>query len=302
MTRNEVELLNERNEGWTCLSCLSNVRLTRSNSSTSSCSQRNMRCDVAGSTNDHIVEMLKNISTEIHEIKQNQRVSSQQLAECIAKLNSQSQEIAQNKANVATCRDEIENVSKLQGELQIRVETLSSKVNQVESLSISAVEASSAMCSTDVSASEIVDRATRAVNIIIRGLPEDEHSSRDSDVARAREIISIIDSTVADNIVTVQRLGPAKANSDPSAPKNRPMRVTLASVAHTRTLLRKKKILSTTAFNKISITDDKTPQQLRELRELRAELKRRSDSGERGLTIKYKNGIPAIVTTQQKKN
>ena len=303
LTRNELELLHDRNESWTCPLCLSNVRLTRSNSNSSSSgisSQQNTKCDVADSSNELIVEMLQKISAEIQEIKQGQIASSHQLAECMAKLNSQSEEIARNTSSIVKCREDIGTVSALQEELKVRVETLSTRVGQVESYSTSVAEASSSLSPAATCASEVIDRATRATNVIMYGLPEAEQPSGDFDVAKAREICGVIDPAVAVNVMTTQRLGSYKTASNASAARNRPLKVTLASVAHARTLLRKKKILSTTAFKHISIRDDRTPQQMKQLQDLRAELKRRTDMGERNLTIKYKNGNPTIVTAQPK--
>nr|CAH7750747.1 unnamed protein product [Callosobruchus chinensis] len=74
----------------------------------------------------------------------------------------------------------------------------------------------------------------------------------------------------------------------PQADRARPVKVCFATPAVARTVLRKKNQLrGNTTYDSIKITDDKTPAQLNELSNLRVELRRRQESGEPYLTIKY---------------
>lgn len=56
---------------------------------------------------------------------------------------------------------------------------------------------------------------------------------------------------------------------------------------------------------KFCISDDKTPMQIKELSELREQLKRRINAGESDINIKYLSGTPVITNitdTKQPKN
>lgn len=50
----------------------------------------------------------------------------------------------------------------------------------------------------------------------------------------------------------------------------------------------------------VNISCDRTPIERKFLNDLRVELKIRVDAGERNLPIKYRNGVPRIVSTASK--
>lgn len=61
-------------------------------------------------------------------------------------------------------------------------------------------------------------------------------------------------------------------------------------------LRNKKRLLENPSTKKFSLICDQTPMQLQIIKELRENLERRIQNGEPNLTIRYKNGVPAIVT------
>lgn len=147
---------------------------------------------------------------------------------------------------------------------------------------------------------ESVERATKSRNIIIYNFPEN-NSAIDSisvdEVGQVNDILELCDKTLVVSPSSVKRIGKK------SADKIRPLRVTLAdSFAAKLCLKNKKLLLADKVFNKITITDDKTTHQLNFLKDLRAELKNRIDTGEKNLTIKYINKTPTITPLNPQKN
>lgn len=149
--------------------------------------------------------------------------------------------------------------------------------------------------------SEAMERIKRANNVVIHNLPEpllanSSTSQPTSDFDRVCELTRQIQG--GQNIVptSVKRVGKEK--------NGRP-RIIIAkfdSPETARKVLRNKDRIkqSRREFSSISITDDKTLAQQDYLQKLRSELKRRTDSGESDLTIKYVKGVPSIITNNSK--
>ena len=83
--------------------------------------------------------------------------------------------------------------------------------------------------------------------------------------------------------------------------KPRVVKVVFNSVLDVRRILKNNSSRTTPVLKNIRITDDKTPAQMAYLNKVRDELKRRIESGETYLTIKYTRGIPQTVTTNSTK-
>lgn len=146
--------------------------------------------------------------------------------------------------------------------------------------------------------SEAVERINRSHNIIICNLPEtgagENQTTTQEDESKVKEILDHIQGDTATAPVSIRRIGRSQNN------KPRMVKVSFSFTTQARLILRNKKRLAGSAYSHISIRDDKTPQQTAYLNQLRAELKTRNDSGESNITIKYKNGVPAIVTSSSK--
>lgn len=56
-----------------------------------------------------------------------------------------------------------------------------------------------------------------------------------------------------------------------------------------------KKINNIPDLSHLSISDDKTPQQIQAYRKLKSEMDERTSAGEKNLKIIYKNGVPNII-------
>lgn len=139
---------------------------------------------------------------------------------------------------------------------------------------------------------EATERLLRRSNLIIRNLPESNDS--DSDTRVVMKVLSEIQGTNVSAPLSINRIGRY------SATKPRLIKVRMNDPSQVTLILRnKKKLTLHEQYKKIIISSDQTPQQIKYLGELRTLLKQRQDAGEPNITIKYKNGIPNIVSTDE---
>lgn len=145
---------------------------------------------------------------------------------------------------------------------------------------------------------EAVERINRSNNIIICNLSESAATNNQNpseiDREKVTQILNHIQGDTMMAPLSVRRIGRTQNN------KPRMIKVMLSTPTQARTILRNKKKLANSNYSNIHIQDDKTPQQSLYLKNLRDELKRRNESGENRLTIKYKNGVPTIVESPSK--
>lgn len=146
---------------------------------------------------------------------------------------------------------------------------------------------------------EAVDRVNRSKNVIVRNVPEHSGGAaaqrRDHDSVKISEIFDAIGSS--STVVSITRLGKPRADGKP-----RPLRIVLPDSHSARTILRnKRRLLDSPSLRNYKVYDDKTQIEIAYLEELRADLQRRLDAGERDLTIKYNHGSPEIVKIVPKK-
>lgn len=138
---------------------------------------------------------------------------------------------------------------------------------------------------------EVAERTRRASNIIIFNLEESESADLktkiDHDIVKVNELILETTGKVIPDIKAI-RLG---RRTDPN--KKRPLKVILDSQQSALMILRNKTKIRN---NNIKINSDQTPMQQKHLKDLRENLKSRTDQGEDNLTIKYLRGVPKIVT------
>lgn len=146
---------------------------------------------------------------------------------------------------------------------------------------------------------EAVERINRSKNIIVKGIPEQVGDNNQRKAADHKVIADLVDVIIPRNEITpveVIRLGKPDAN------KPRLIKVILPKPDDCKNILRNKHKLNNMAHKNIKITDDKTPNQLKHLNNLREELKNRISAGEINLTIKYIKGIPVIKSWSQSPN
>lgn len=140
---------------------------------------------------------------------------------------------------------------------------------------------------------ELKDRCDREKNIIIVGISElndkNSKSRRDYDYEKVLNLITQLHDNCPKPIKTI-RLG----KYIPS--KSRPIKVCFDNTHTPKCLLRSK----TKTTENIYIYSDQTPRQKKYLQILKEELNKRTEDGEKNLTIRYIKGVPTITVLNQK--
>lgn len=172
-------------------------------------------------------------------------------------------------------------------------ETFDKRLQQIETVMSTLISSNrSYQNNTENIISESVDRSLRACNLVFYNVPEANPNSSDfsNDVTTINDILELCDPKLVVCPESVSRIGKFDTQ------KNRPVKVIMKNLNDKMVCLRNKnKLLREKKFNKVIVTDDKTPKQLSHLKALREELKDRVDKGEKDLTIKYIQNIPQII-------
>lgn len=134
---------------------------------------------------------------------------------------------------------------------------------------------------------EVNERNRRKNNVVILDVPESQaitkEKQREDDVSTVVTLLSALND-VGDP-VHVRRLGA------PLAGKIRPILVTLKCEESVQYVLRNKRKVAN-----VRIFKDQTPLQRSQYRDLKAELDKLHNSGQKNKVIRYVNGVPKIVT------
>jgi hypothetical protein len=136
--------------------------------------------------------------------------------------------------------------------------------------------------------SELLDRQSRARNVILFNVPEASTSipGQLDDTSFANDVFNTIGASV--NPLSVHRLG--KVSTKP-----RPLRITLPSSLDVFEILKvKRKLTTMDKFSSIRISTDLTQLQRKYLSNILSELKSRKDAGEHNIFVRYINGLPTI--------
>lgn len=150
---------------------------------------------------------------------------------------------------------------------------------------------------------ETNDRANRARNIIVYNLPENTSADTKVRVDHDKKLmVQLIQATTSDKIqigdIKLVRVGKHLKN------KNRPLKVIFRTDCDAQTFNKHfshEVAVNTdaTLFANVSISRDRTLRERNYFKKLKSELELRTSSGERGLSIRYHNGIPTIVTIKK---
>lgn len=134
---------------------------------------------------------------------------------------------------------------------------------------------------------------SRKRNIIIKGLKDGNKLFLEY---HAKQILQIIDSNIH-GFRKLEIVHHYKHNGTVG------IKVQLESVHLVKRLLRhRNKLKLCKKYSSLCICDDKSPQELAYLNNLRSELESRIQNGESNITIKFKNGIPHIVQQEATNN
>ncbi|KAF6211574.1 hypothetical protein GE061_012087 [Apolygus lucorum] len=139
---------------------------------------------------------------------------------------------------------------------------------------------------------ELEDRRRRAPNVLVYDFTEPDSSKArlqaiEEDLKNFKAELNGVSPELAGLVRRLTRIGERHPD------KIRPLKVTFDSPHSATDFLVKNRAMNPPVF---SASSDKTPRQREHLNVLRSELKRRTDEGERNLTIKYRNSVPQIVS------
>lgn len=187
-------------------------------------------------------------------------------------------------------------VLKFQAEAEVLKGNLSKLEQRVGDIGLPGEE----KCGIEPAISEMADREKRASNVMLFGLPEssggDLEERRRGEMQEVAALLSLIDESVSTVGVKIHRIG------RPESGKIRPVKIVFQNKATALQILKQKKKLDNIQGRYIK--GDLTLMQRKILKNVVAELQRRTESGEKDLKIKYFNSIPKIIQSKQhvKKN
>lgn len=134
---------------------------------------------------------------------------------------------------------------------------------------------------------EMGERQKRSCNLMVFNLPEPTDKNTNEDLTKAKSLLEGLVGSPVD-ILKLTRIGKPNKNG------HRSLRLTLQSNEDVLRLLRNKRKLNRSQA--VFIEADLTSGQRNELNSLKAELRRRQQDGEVGLSLRYVNGIPKLVS------
>lgn len=201
------------------------------------------------------------------------------------RLNSN--ELAANSAlnNIAQIKGNIQEIITKFASMEMNGACAAVGEASANTLAPQAVSGAQSSQSSENLALEIQDRMARANNLIIYNLQEGNGDQRSNDAFQVKEILNKVGNIDTTN-VSVRRIG------NPSNGKPRPIIACLRSQSDVLRVLRNRNLLPRT----IQLSTDKTPNQRKQLQELRAIVMAHNNSNPATRkTIKYIRGVPTVV-------
>ena len=142
---------------------------------------------------------------------------------------------------------------------------------------------------------EICERNERSQNLMFYGVVESGSSRQDQTDLDADLVGGVLSGAgVVFERVKPIRLGKFDATKRPLV---RPIKVRLPSSGDVIAVLRKfKELKKDPRYSQLSVSPDRTPQQISVFKAVKEKLDARVAAGEAGLRIGYRNGIPSIIS------
>lgn len=226
------------------------------------------------------------LSSKLSSLIETQSLLSQAVEKCNATLSEHASSLEQHSTSIAENSRMINDVHDKLLLLEQRFETAVDS-GDVRPEAPRAAEATGSSADTNALLSELNERERRRTNIMLFNIPESRSSAiKDriaDDLQAARQVIDSLE--INTDIRRAIRMGRPGDNI-------RPLKLTLSSREDVLKCLRNRDKLKDTNFR---ISSDLTHMQRTHMNELREELDRRTNGGERNLTIKYVNDVPRIV-------
>lgn len=193
------------------------------------------------------------------------------ITRCASEIENLNISIRENRDSIRTCEHAISDIKNENKNILTRLQEVESNYQ----------------LNTDELFLEATERLRREKNIIIMGLPDA------NDVNKDRQSLCDLFSKLLPNqnieILRLLRFG--KNSKGP-----RPLKVELSSCKHVTDILKNKNKIPREIYPSISLKNDLTIHQLKQLENLRKDLERRRKNGETNLTIKYVKKVPTIIS------
>ncbi|KAJ3660168.1 hypothetical protein Zmor_004636 [Zophobas morio] len=141
---------------------------------------------------------------------------------------------------------------------------------------------------------EIMDRQSRANNLIIYNLPE---STSSTDGERKHDDTTSVMNLIGEQVISEESLRKLRRIGSKNTRRIRPLLMTVSSSADVINILRNYR-----TKNNVYINRDLTVKQRNLSFAVRKDFKQRCDNGEKDIKLKYFNGIPKIVSVTQENN
>lgn len=205
--------------------------------------------------------------------------------------------VADGMKHINGCLDAI---NKKLDELEPRLKSTEDRLDEIEDR-LENVQAGASKVDPESVLEELNDRSMRARNLLVYNIPESGSPDVKVRVAHDNDIANkLIESVIPSQIKHHKTVRLGKINQG----RPRPLKIIFNSDVEVRSFIANfdeeniKKLDARLAD--ISIARDRTLRERQYLKDLRSELDKREKRGEKGLTIKYRNGVPAIVHKLQK--
>ena len=199
------------------------------------------------------------------------------------------QTIKTMESKISQNRDQSQNFGSNLENCKTTVENPSTKINNINSGN----EGIASGPRSVLDLAELKDRVARMNNLIVYELQENDDVSDECLCTKIFDAItSIVVGCPSYHMVHTQRIGSKTLN------KPQLLRVILDNLAFMRFILGHKHLLSNnSSFKTIALGGDKTKYEQKQLKDLRVEFSRRLQQAEANLTIKYRKGMPGIVSS-----
>lgn len=221
--------------------------------------------------------------------------------ECVDLTNAEARKIHQKSGLSWSCKNcakigsDINSLKAVIVALQEEIKVLKLSVSTVPP----STAASASLFQTEKVIQEVSERNKRKCNIIIYGRSElinkNKTEQSEADTVFVKDVLTAL------NIGDLGYLKPIRLGKyDPTKQdRRRPIKITLSSEEDVVSVLRASKSLKTTdPWKNIFISRDRTKMQNELYKSVRNELHERLSNGEQNLIIKYKDGIPNIVHSE----
>lgn len=221
----------------------------------------------------------------------------------VNKIDGISKDIADIKSEIASINSQVSALEPRVSDVEAKLIDISSGVVCLESKIttqaniIADISKRQDSCTVESILEESSDRLRRSCNLIVYNLPESNSKELDSRVRYDTEKVEVMIRTFCPSQVVLNvkchRIGATSGKSP------RPLRVILPTNPDVQNFMKNFKKDDLASIDPIladvTVSRDRSPRERDYLNVLREQLKRRSESGEEGLTIKYVNGTPKIV-------